>query len=64
MTMGITLARRRCAGCRKTTGFALWPWSGHLLVTSHGLCRGCLHAVMPASGVQRPTRVLTSDLLC
>ncbi len=48
--MGITLARRRCASCHRTTGYALWPWSGRVFVTSHGLCRGCL---------QRTRRALT-----
>jgi hypothetical protein len=39
--MGITIARHRCMDCRRTTRLAIWPWSGRLLVKSHGLCRGC-----------------------
>ena len=39
--MGITLARRSCSDCSRTFGFAIWPWSGRVLVTSHGFCGDC-----------------------
>ncbi len=46
---GITLARRVCAVCHRTTGFALWTWSGRVFVTSHGFCRRCAARLEPAS---------------
>jgi hypothetical protein len=45
----ITLARRVCAVCHRTTGFALWAWSGRIFVTSHGFCRRCVARVELAS---------------
>ncbi|MGH0034932.1 MAG: hypothetical protein ACQGVK_07880 [Myxococcota bacterium] len=61
--MGITLARRRCSGCRRTTGFAFWPWSGRLFVVTHGLCRGCLDATRASVGGSAASPALRSDLL-
>jgi hypothetical protein len=52
--MGITFARRCCVDCRRTTALEIWPWSGRLLVTSHGLCAACLEerepTLSPAGG--------------
>jgi len=54
VTMGVTVARTRCAGCRTTTGFNLWPWSGRIFVTSHTICSRCLQQMRPARAGATP----------
>ncbi len=44
-----TVARRRCGKCGRTLGLALWPWSGKLFLTTHGLCDDCFRKVMRKS---------------
>lgn len=47
----MTLARKICSDCRRTMQLAVWPWSGRAFVTSHGLCRRCLHRLRPQERV-------------
>ncbi len=61
---GMTLARRRCARCERTVGYALWRWSGRLFVTTHTLCRGCLRERQPAFARRSAAVVLSSRYLC
>ena len=56
-----TFALRRCGCCERPLGVALWPWSGRLFVTTHGLCHRCydlLVAERPRRGAKavRPAR--------
>ena len=41
--LGVTLAWRTCEACGRGGGCAVWPWSGRLVVTTHGICDACLH---------------------
>jgi len=66
--MGITVARRVCASCQRTTGLALWRWTGRAFLTTHGLCRRCLDRALAPTSVRRQSAdaapvVLVSDLL-
>ncbi len=47
MSVGLrwTLARRVCMTCGVLIGYALWPWSGEPLVTTHGFCEPCFAAL-------------------
>ncbi len=45
-TLARTVARRRCGTCGRTLGLALWPWSGKLFLTTHGLCDDCFKKVV------------------
>jgi hypothetical protein len=38
---GFSLALRRCCACRRIIGARLWPWSGKLVVETHGYCGSC-----------------------
>lgn len=62
---GITLARRRCCACRRTTAIQLWPWSGRLAVTTHGLCEPCRRELIRKEHTRHPLpeRAVVSDLL-
>ena len=42
-----TVVQRRCAVCARTLGFALWPWSGQWILTTHGLCDACYERTDP-----------------
>jgi len=43
-----TLVLRRCGQCDRPLGLRIWPWSGHLFVTTHGLCDRCYGALLAA----------------
>jgi hypothetical protein len=37
---------RRCCACGRLVGVRLWPWSGKLVVETHGYCEPCAERLL------------------
>lgn len=47
-TLRRSLGVRRCCRCGRLIGVRMWPWSGKLILETHGFCERCTAHLLEA----------------